>query len=253
MALTNKLSAIGNAIRKTTGKTALLTLDQMPKEIIGYTIPAEYTELTYIQSSGLSHIDSGVLPVNNCSCDIEFELTGIYENASYSALVSCADHRYLTHFRHTSGTKYHIETGWVNTFYSSNQYINTGEKQHLICSIGIYNNTDSSTYPYVRHCEALNIDTMKVQESYYRNLAEKDADPPNTLGIFARNNGSNSWSYHTGAKLYKLKLWADGELVRWFVPCKRNADNVLGLYDVVNNQFYTNSGSGSFTGGDAVN
>jgi hypothetical protein len=33
MALTNKLSAIGDAIREKTGKTELLTLDQMPVEI----------------------------------------------------------------------------------------------------------------------------------------------------------------------------------------------------------------------------
>jgi hypothetical protein len=33
MALTNKLSAIGDAIREKTGKSALLTLDQMPEEI----------------------------------------------------------------------------------------------------------------------------------------------------------------------------------------------------------------------------
>lgn len=35
MALTNKLSAIGDAIREKTGKTELLTLDQMPVEIAG--------------------------------------------------------------------------------------------------------------------------------------------------------------------------------------------------------------------------
>ena len=33
MALTDKLSAVGNAIRVKTGKTALLTLDEMPAEI----------------------------------------------------------------------------------------------------------------------------------------------------------------------------------------------------------------------------
>ena len=35
MALTNKLSAIGNALREKTGRTDLLTLDQMPEEIKG--------------------------------------------------------------------------------------------------------------------------------------------------------------------------------------------------------------------------
>lgn len=33
MALTNKLSSIGDAIRAKTGKSSLLTLDQMPTEI----------------------------------------------------------------------------------------------------------------------------------------------------------------------------------------------------------------------------
>ena len=37
MALTNKLSAIGAAIREKTGKTELLTLDQMPTEIASIT------------------------------------------------------------------------------------------------------------------------------------------------------------------------------------------------------------------------
>ena len=35
MALTDKLSAIGTAIRNKTGKTALMTLDEMPTEIAG--------------------------------------------------------------------------------------------------------------------------------------------------------------------------------------------------------------------------
>lgn len=34
MALIDKLTAIGNAIREKTGKMALLTLDEMPEEIL---------------------------------------------------------------------------------------------------------------------------------------------------------------------------------------------------------------------------
>lgn len=42
MALTNKLSAIGDAIRAKTGKSDLLTLDQMPTEIASITISGSY-------------------------------------------------------------------------------------------------------------------------------------------------------------------------------------------------------------------
>jgi len=36
-------------------------------------------------------------------------------------------------------------------------------------------------------------------------------------------------------------------LVADFIPCYRTSDNVIGMYDLVNNQFYTNSWSGTFT------
>ena len=37
------------------------------------------------------------------------------------------------------------------------------------------------------------------------------------------------------------------------IPCYRKADNVVGVYDVINNAFYTNQGSGTFTAGPDVN
>lgn len=45
---------------------------------------------------------------------------------------------------------------------------------------------------------------------------------------------------------YKLECW--GAQVRNFIPCK-NISGILGLYDIVNNIFYTNAGTGTFTAG----
>ena len=59
MALTNKLSAIGNAIREKTGKTDLLTLDQMPQEIKG------------IETGGDTEVEDTI---------IERTITGVYTN-----------------------------------------------------------------------------------------------------------------------------------------------------------------------------
>ena len=41
-------------------------------------------------------------------------------------------------------------------------------------------------------------------------------------------------------------------LVRNLIPCYRNSDNVVGLYDIVNNVFYTNDGTGDFIAGPVV-
>lgn len=43
-----------------------------------------------------------------------------------------------------------------------------------------------------------------------------------------------------------------GELVRHIIPCYRKADNVAGMYDIVNNVFHTNAGTGEFIVGPDV-
>lgn len=43
-------------------------------------------------------------------------------------------------------------------------------------------------------------------------------------------------------RIYSFKIWKNNTtLVRDFYPCYRISDNVNGLYDIVNNQFYSNA------------
>lgn len=58
-------------------------------------------------------------------------------------------------------------------------------------------------------------------------------------------------SDQTGNKAAKARIWSvefSGAFSALLIPCYRKSDSELGLYDVVNNTFYTNAaGSGSFT------
>ncbi len=56
-----------------------------------------------------------------------------------------------------------------------------------------------------------------------------------------RSNGGTSLN-----RWYYVKIWNNGELVRDLVPCYRKNDTVIGMYDLVNDTFYTNAWSGSF-------
>ena len=47
-------------------------------------------------------------------------------------------------------------------------------------------------------------------------------------------------------ELYNFKMYDNDALVRNFIPCYRKSDNAAGLYDTVNNVFYTNAGTGKF-------
>ncbi len=66
--------------------------------------------------------------------------------------------------------------------------------------------------------------------------------------IFALNY-YGSRNYPVSAKLYSTKLIENGVLTRDFIPCYRKVDGVIGLYDLVTNEFFTNKGTGVFLKG----
>ena len=74
----------------------------------------------------------------------------------------------------------------------------------------------------------------------------------NTLStyIFARNK-DNARNNGAKMKLYRAKIYEEYNTIYEFIPV-RNAAGVLGLYDIINNQFYTNAGSGDFIAGPAL-
>lgn len=70
-----------------------------------------------------------------------------------------------------------------------------------------------------------------------------------TIPIFGRWRSSSSWyDVFSSIKLYYFKMYtASDTLVKDFVPCYRKQDTEIWMYDLVNDTFYTNSGSWTFT------
>ena len=67
--------------------------------------------------------------------------------------------------------------------------------------------------------------------------------------LFATNTQSTPTFLLTG-RIYYYRMWNNtGTLVRDFVPAVRDSDSVAGMYDLVTKAFYTNSGTGTFVAG----
>ena len=75
---------------------------------------------------------------------------------------------------------------------------------------------------------------------------------PVSMTIFCDNDNWTKNEY-SSYKLYTFKIWDNWTLVMDFVPCYRKSDNVIWLYDIVNDKFYTNAGSWTFTKWPDVN
>ena len=74
-----------------------------------------------------------------------------------------------------------------------------------------------------------------------------------SIFIFGMNqNGSNT--YRSMTKLYSLKIYGhNNSLIANFIPCYRKADNEIGLYNIVTEEFRPNGNAGTFLKGPDVN
>lgn len=53
-------------------------------------------------------------------------------------------------------------------------------------------------------------------------------------------------------KIYRFKHKNDGIITRDFIPCYRKIDNEIGFFDIINNEFFINNGSGNFEKGPDI-
>ena len=73
-----------------------------------------------------------------------------------------------------------------------------------------------------------------------------------SLYIFNGNGAGNLQTAFIG-RIYSYKIFDGNTLVRNYIPCLRNIDNTIGLYDEANDVFYTNAGTGEFIKGNPIN
>ena len=65
--------------------------------------------------------------------------------------------------------------------------------------------------------------------------------------LLATSDQADNVTWYMSAKLYSFKIWKNWTLVRDLVPCYRKSDTEIWMYDTVNDVFYTNSWTWTFT------
>ena len=87
-----------------------------------------------------------------------------------------------------------------------------------------------------------------------RDLTSKTSNQTTSMILFGCPNYGNTVTPISAynMKVYRLKLYENDVLVREYVPCYRVSDNKIGLYELVNNVFYPNNGTGTFNKGNDI-
>lgn len=194
-----------------------------------------YTQLEFIQSTGLQYINTEITAKSSISTKIVFEASN--NNSDFQSVFggdggSSRNYRGLAFDINNSGQLTYNYYGDTKTNASLQRYDNVliFESYYNSAMIVSYNNKISQA-----------ITSTRTTSFTY--------DDVNTY-IFARCR-DNTPICHSNLKLYSCKIWDNEELVRDFIPAK-NENGVVCLYDKVNKEFYYNQGTGDFIGGDEV-
>ena len=191
---------------------------------------SDYTMIEYINFTAGQLINSGVIPTRDTTTQVTFKTstngTWLFGSRSgYGATDTYAMHLY------TAGNSLWYQIASSSTpqqsyNYSGNKVTVKVDKNYMWVNGTQLNSTAFSSSGF----------TSSSWPLYFGGINE---------------NGSGTDRPFIG-QIYDIKIWQGSTLVRDYVPCIRNADNVVGFYDKVENKFYTNSGTGSFGSGAAT-
>ena len=89
-----------------------------------------------------------------------------------------------------------------------------------------------------------------LQKQY--NASSVSVNQARHLALFARMSSKNALERFSWWRVKYFIVRQSGDVVCHLIPCYRKSDDVIGMYDIVSNQFLTNAGTGAFTKGANV-
>lgn len=181
-------------------------------------LPSGYTKLQWIESSGTQYVDTRFTPDQDTGIEVDFQLNALNANNFIAGA------RYST-----SSQNYTI---LMNTENAWRYGYNT--------TVGSAGSADLNRHTIKTEKNKLYLDNTLAYTATYANFTANG-----TAFIFAINAPTISYGK---LRLYACKLYDNGTLVRDYVPAK-TVEGEVGLYDRVNDEFYRNAGTGSFTAG----
>ena len=194
-------------------------------------LPAGYTPLLYIESTGLEQIDTGVNAGAHTTVDMRFGHVKPIDHAVIFGkdIWNPKGFLFIVQFKHIR-------------FFG-----NVGNEPGPEWNLADADPTETLDYHFVLGADSVARLTVGNEEKARELKVDRTSDSSQTLKLF---KGTHAFHGKGGVfRLYSLKLGTDaGEAVRDFVPC-RTPSGEVGLWDRVTGRFFGNvSGFGAFFG-----
>lgn len=202
-------------------------------------LPNIYEQVEYIDSHGAEYINTGYLGKSTSEYNLQCRFLG-GDTQQYPTAFGARS----TPSAVTNASYFHIDPS--GTYIS---YIGWGNNQ--------YNNPFGTTSLLGKDCDITLKDGL-FRLSYdsdnydYTLSAASFNSTVNPITIFWGNFGDGASKFLIKMRLYRFTISENNEIIHDYIPVQRIADSVVGVYDLITDIFFLNSGSGSFTPGPVV-
>lgn len=186
-----------------------------------------YQQVEYIGNDWTQYINTGFIPSSNTSIEMKVSNTSTTHACLYCARSDGHTNTYSAFL--IDGTSLRVD--YYDTTYSN-----------------IMEATKGTAYVYKQ-----NKNMVYVNNELLKTIPQTEFSSEYNMYLMASHNQETGAHNIGKIKLYYCKIWDGETIVRNFIPCYRKADGVVGLYDTVNDVFYTNAGTGTFEKGAKVN
>ena len=210
-------------------------------------IPEEYQELAYIESTGTQYINTLYNPKTNTIINMDFKTTkedGDAFTTLFGTQASSSSNRLYILLGTTNNVQANIPRSSTTAAYlSTNGNFNTSTPGNF------WENNRTNYILDVKNKKIMIGSTIWDLSTTFKETVTNVNYP---LYLLTRNTGGTADVNCSKGYLYGVTIYEDDNLIQKLVPCYRKSDDVVGLYDIVNKKFYTNSGSGTFIKGDEI-
>jgi hypothetical protein len=189
-------------------------------------LPAAYTALEYLESSGTQYIDTGIYLSN--AHNVTVQAQQVTSSAASMALFGSQDDGNATSF---ALSLYGAAQGFFGWFF----YKTVSQAISLNLTPGV-NSFDSLAYAVVNGRLLINGSLLPLSTASGAFTAGRPC------WVFARNSYAAPTKFIGRIFAFEIAGAANMKLI----PALRNADGVPGMFDTVSKQFFTNAGTGVF-------
>lgn len=190
-------------------------------------LPTDYQQVAYLGTTGTQYINTGYKANYNTSVRTKV----MFNETSASQGIYCS----------RDGS---VSSNTYSLFIVNTAFRHDYKSSQTTTSLKTSANTDYEI--------SSNKNVLTINNKVYNTATYTSFSASYNMTLMASTVGGTGLANYLNGRMYYCKIYDNDLLVRDLVPCYRKSDNKPGFYDILNNVFYTNAGTGEFTVGPNV-